>query len=50
VVSRFSTYGVEVPALSVAYMEKIWALPGMQNWLKASHKEIADGLPTYLPP
>jgi glutathione S-transferase len=47
VVSRFSTYGVEVPSRSRAYMEKIWALAGMQNWLKASQKEIADGLPTY---
>lgn len=47
VVSRFSTYGVEAPVRSRAYMEKIWALPAMQNWLKASQKEIADGLPAY---
>jgi len=47
VVSRFTTYGVQGPAKSKAYMEKIWALAGMQNWLKASQKEIADGLPTY---
>jgi glutathione S-transferase len=47
VVSRFTTYGVEGPARSQAYMEKIWTLPGMQNWLKASQKEVADGLPTY---
>src|SRR5581483_7459947 len=50
VVSRFTTYGVKVPARSKAYMEKIWALPAMQNWLKASRKELADGLPTYTPP
>ena len=49
VVSRFSTYGVEVPARSKAYMEKVWAQPAMQNWLKASQKEIADGLSTYPP-
>jgi glutathione S-transferase len=47
VVSRFSTYGVDVPPRSAAYMEKIWALPAMQNWLKDSQKEIAGGLPTY---
>jgi len=47
VVSRFSTYGVDVPERSKAYMEKIWALPAMQNWLKASQKEIAGGLSTY---
>ena len=47
VVSRFTTYGVTVPDRSKAYMEKIWALPGMQNWLTASQKEVADGLPTY---
>jgi glutathione S-transferase len=46
VVSRFTTYGVEVPAKSKAYMEKIWALPAMQNWLKASEKEVTEGLPT----
>jgi glutathione S-transferase len=47
VVSRFSTYGVDVPERSKAYMEKIWALPAMQTWLKASQKEIASGLSTY---
>ena len=47
VVSRFSTYGVDVPERSKAYMEKIWALPAMQTWLKASQKEIAGGLSTY---
>jgi glutathione S-transferase len=45
VVSRFTTYGVKVPARSSAYMEKIWALPAMRNWLKACEKEVADGLP-----
>src|SRR6185437_1634338 len=50
VVSRFTTYGMDVPAKSKAYMKKIWALPAMQNWLKASEKEIAAGLTTYPPP
>jgi glutathione S-transferase len=45
VVSRFTTYGVEVPARIRTYMEKIWALPAMQNWLKAAEKEVAEGLP-----
>lgn len=46
VVSRFTTYGVAVPERVQHYMDKIWALPGMQNWLKASQKEVADGLTT----
>ena len=32
------------PSRCKAYMERIWALPAMQNWLKASQKEVADGL------
>jgi glutathione S-transferase len=46
VVSRFTTYGVAVPERVKTYMEKIWALRGMQEWLKASQKEIAGGLQT----
>jgi len=49
VVSRFTTYGVEVPERIETYMDKIWALPGMQNWLKASQQEVADGVPSYPP-
>jgi hypothetical protein len=26
------------------YMARIWALPGMQAWLKDSRKEVADGI------
>jgi len=44
VVSRFTTYGVDVPARVSAYMEKVWALPGMQNWLEACKKEVAAGV------
>jgi glutathione S-transferase len=44
VVSRFTTYGVEVPGRVKLYMDKIWALPGMQNWLQASQKEVAEGV------
>jgi glutathione S-transferase len=44
VVSRFTTYDVAVPPRVNVYMEKIWALPGMQNWLAASQKEVAGGI------
>ena len=44
VVSRFTTYGVAVPERTKAYMEKIWALPGMQNWLAAAQKEVDAGI------
>jgi glutathione S-transferase len=44
VVSRFTTYGVNVSAPVKEYMARIWALPGMQAWLKASKQEMADGV------
>ena len=44
VVSRFTTYGVEVPQPVKDYMDRIWALPAMQDWLKASQKEVEDGV------
>jgi glutathione S-transferase len=44
VVSRFTTYDVAVPERVKSYMDKIWALPGMQNWLAASQKEVEDGI------
>ncbi len=44
VVSRFTTYDVKVPPRVQAYMDKVWALPGMQSWLKAAEKEVADGI------
>jgi glutathione S-transferase len=44
VVSRFTTYDVAVSDQVKRYMDKVWALPGMQNWLQASQKEVADGL------
>ena len=43
-VSRFETYGVEVPAASRAYMDRILALPAMQEWKIAAEKEIEAGL------
>jgi glutathione S-transferase len=44
VVSRFRTYGVDLPPIVQAYAGRVWALPAMQTWLKASEQEIADGI------
>ncbi len=43
VVSRFETYGVEVPPPVRAYMDRILALPGMQEWKAVAEKEAAAG-------
>lgn len=32
VVTRFSTYGVELDDRARAYADAVWALPGMQSW------------------
>src|SRR5712671_6565205 len=39
VVSRFHTYGVEVGAVSGAYMRAVMALPAWQEWYAAALKE-----------
>ena len=44
VVSRFTTYGVEIPPPVKDYMARIWALPAMQAWREASQKEVEDGV------
>jgi glutathione S-transferase len=44
VVSRFESYGIEVPASVRAYMDRILALPAMQEWKLAAEKEIEAGL------
>ena len=44
VVSRFTTFGVEVSGPVKDYMARIWALPAMQNWMTAAKKEIEEGL------
>jgi len=44
VVSRFTTFGVDVSAPVKDYMARIWALPAMQNWMTAAKQEIADGV------
>ena len=45
VVSRFVTYGVAVPAVVRGYMDRMTALPAMQDWMKAAQAEVNDGLP-----
>src|SRR5215469_831563 len=49
VVSRFETYGVEVPAPVRAYMDRVLALPAMREWRAVCEKEIEAGLPATLP-
>lgn len=45
VVSRFETYDVPVPPAVRTYMNRILALPGMEEWRKVSQQEIEAGLP-----
>lgn len=42
VVSRFVTYGVEMPPLVQAYAERIFALPAMQDWGKDAATEAVE--------
>ena len=44
VVSRFVTYGVEVPPLAKAYMERVMALPAIREWGAAAQKEVDAGV------
>ncbi len=44
VVSRFQTYGVEVPRNVRAYMDRILALPAMAAWRKGAQEEVAAGI------
>jgi len=44
VVSRFFTYGVRTSPAVRAYMDRVMALPAMQEWLKASQAEVDAGL------
>lgn len=39
VVSRFETYGVPVPKMVRDYMDRVLALPAMQEWKKAALEE-----------
>ncbi|HXS05162.1 MAG TPA: glutathione S-transferase [Rhizomicrobium sp.] len=44
VVSRFTTFGVEVSPQVKDYMARIWALPAMQAWMAAAKQEVKDGI------
>jgi glutathione S-transferase len=44
VVSRFLTYGVQTSATVERYMDRMMALPAMQEWRKAAQAEVDAGL------
>jgi glutathione S-transferase len=44
VVSRFETFGVAVPALVRAYMDRVIALPAMQEWREVAQQEVDAGI------
>jgi len=50
VVSRFRTYGVETSKPVAAYVDRVMALPAMQEWMKAAQAEVDAGLPVTMPP
>lgn len=39
VISRFRTYGVEVTGVAREYMDAVWALPAMRDWVEKAHAE-----------
>lgn len=40
IVSRFITYEVKLDAVAQAYVEAVWALPAMQEWVAAASSEV----------
>ena len=43
VISRFRTYGLKtIPPFAVQYMDTVWKLPLMQEWIDAARMEIAN--------
>jgi glutathione S-transferase len=44
VVSRFRTYGIELPAELRSYSARMFELPGMRKWGDASRAEVESGL------
>lgn len=44
VVSRFRTYGVELPQAVQRYCDRMWELPAMRDWEKAAQSEVDSGL------
>lgn len=47
VVSRFRTYGVACDIVCSAYMDAIWQLPAMQQWIEEARRQPT---PTEVPP
>ncbi|HEY2071117.1 MAG TPA: glutathione S-transferase family protein [Rhizomicrobium sp.] len=43
VVSRFTTYGIDVPPVVKRYIDTMFALPAMRDWAAASQKEVDAG-------
>ena len=39
VVSRFRTYALPASGAAVAYLEKMWALPALQEWVEGARRE-----------
>jgi len=44
VVSRFTTYGIEVPGVVQGYMDRMMMLDSMRDWGRASQAEVDSGL------
>jgi len=49
VVSRFVTYNIPLDAVSQAYVETIWALPSMKQWLAEAEAEEEHIETTFKP-
>ena len=43
VVSRFVTYGVEMPPVAKAYAARVMEIPAMRDWGKAAEAEVVAG-------
>ena len=44
VCSRFKTYGVSLPPLAQAYVERMFSLPAMIDWGRDAQREVDQGL------
>jgi len=44
VVSRFVTYGIDVPPIVRGYIDRMFALPAMKDWSNAAQMEVDAGV------
>lgn len=44
VCSRFVTYGIELPPIAKAYVDRMSALPAMRDWGRSAQREVDAGL------